>query len=93
MDLKSYLSTLPRGSHGEFAGKVGIDRVYLSQIASRRQGERSFVPSPALAVRIERATGAHVTRKDLRPDDWREIWPELAEAADTRTAEQGVANA
>jgi len=91
MDLKSYLSTLPRGSHGEFAIKVGIDRVYLSQIASRRQGERSFVPSPALAVRIEQATDANVTRKDLRPDDWREIWPELA--VDTGTAEQGAANA
>lgn len=28
---------------------------------------------------IERATGGAVTRKDLRPDDWQEIWPELAE--------------
>jgi len=28
---------------------------------------------------IERATGGVVTRKDLRPDDWWKIWPELAE--------------
>jgi len=27
---------------------------------------------------IERATNGVVTRKDLRPDDWQEIWPELA---------------
>lgn len=27
---------------------------------------------------IERATAGAVTRQDLRPDDWREIWPELA---------------
>jgi DNA-binding transcriptional regulator YdaS (Cro superfamily) len=27
---------------------------------------------------IERATNGAVTRKDLRPDDWQEIWPELA---------------
>lgn len=29
-------------------------------------------------IPIERATGGAVTRKDLRPDDWQEIWPELA---------------
>ena len=29
-------------------------------------------------VAIERATGGLVTRKDLRPDDWADIWPELA---------------
>ena len=27
---------------------------------------------------VERATNGAVTRKDLRPDDWHEIWPELA---------------
>jgi DNA-binding transcriptional regulator YdaS (Cro superfamily) len=27
---------------------------------------------------IERATLGEVTRKDIRPDDWHEIWPELA---------------
>lgn len=29
---------------------------------------------------IERATGGAVTRQDLRPNDWQEIWPELAQA-------------
>jgi len=28
-------------------------------------------------VAIERATGGVVTRRDLRPKDWRNIWPEL----------------
>lgn len=28
-------------------------------------------------VQIEQATGGQVTRRDLRPDDWHEIWPEL----------------
>ncbi|MYM81120.1 hypothetical protein GTP44_03995 [Duganella sp. FT50W] len=27
---------------------------------------------------IERATACKVTRKDLRPYDWQNIWPELA---------------
>lgn len=29
-------------------------------------------------VAVERATSGKVTRKDLRPEDWRAIWPELA---------------
>ena len=29
---------------------------------------------------IERATAGAVTRKDLRPEDWAEIWPEAAQA-------------
>ncbi|TFW15932.1 transcriptional regulator [Duganella callida] len=28
---------------------------------------------------IEKATDGQVTRKDLRPDDWQNIWPELAD--------------
>ena len=28
---------------------------------------------------IERLTGGRVTRRDLRPEDWARIWPELAE--------------
>ena len=31
-------------------------------------------------VAIERATEGTVTRRDLRPDDWHEIWPELADS-------------
>ena len=28
-------------------------------------------------AQIEKLTNGAVTRKDLRPDDWHEIWPEL----------------
>ena len=31
-------------------------------------------------VAIERTTNGAVTRRDLRPDDWHLIWPELAES-------------
>lgn len=30
---------------------------------------------------IEIATGGKVTRKDLRPSDWQNVWPELGSAA------------
>jgi DNA-binding transcriptional regulator YdaS (Cro superfamily) len=31
-------------------------------------------------VAVENATGGKVTRRELRPHDWRSIWPELEEA-------------
>ncbi len=34
-------------------------------------------------ARIEAATEGRVTRKDLRPDDWQAIWPELEQAQST----------
>jgi DNA-binding transcriptional regulator YdaS (Cro superfamily) len=40
--------------------------------------EKKTVP-PALAVNVERLTNFEVRRQDMRPDDWRAIWPELAE--------------
>lgn len=33
---------------------------------------------------VEVATGGQVTRKDLRPNDWAAIWPELAEQATSK---------
>ena len=32
---------------------------------------------------IEMLTGARVCRRQLRPEDWQRIWPELATATDT----------
>lgn len=32
-------------------------------------------------VAIERLTSGAVTRRDLRPNDWHLIWPELAEGS------------
>jgi len=35
-------------------------------------------PGPIIrCVEIEELTGGEVTRKQLRPDDWWQIWPEL----------------
>ena len=74
MELRAYLDSKPRGNMVVFAGRLGISPIYLSQLAAR-QDER--VPSAELCVRIEQATDAAVTRRDLRPDDWQAIWPEL----------------
>ena len=37
------------------------------------------------ATAIEKFTGGFVTRRDIRPDDWRDIWPELADSEPKHT--------
>lgn len=73
-DLLQFVSGLPRGGVGDFANKVRVSRVYLSQLAARQGGRE---PSPELAVVIERESGRKVRRWALRPMDWHLIWPEL----------------
>ena len=51
---------------------IGISPAYAWQL---KVGMRPL--KPAHCVAIERATGGAVTRKDLRPHDWKDIWPEL----------------
>ena len=48
-------------------------------VAFWRDGKRRL-PIEACPA-IEHATRGAVTRRDLRPADWHEIWPELAELA------------
>lgn len=92
LELRPYLDSLPRGGVGDFAEKVGISSVYLSQLAAR-QNDRE--PSPELCVSIERESGRIVTRRKLRPKDWHLIWPELVTpdhpAPATPTTEQASA--
>lgn len=72
MNLKSYLASLERGGSARFAEALDISASYLSQL-----GSGTAALSPARCVTIERVTEGLVTRKELRPDDWKTIWPEL----------------
>jgi DNA-binding transcriptional regulator YdaS (Cro superfamily) len=64
-----------RGAQRALAAQLNIPPVLISQWANDRR------PIPAeRCVEIEQATKGAVTRKDLRPDDWHRIWPELVEA-------------
>lgn len=57
------------------ASVLGVKPPTVSQWAN---GHR---PVPVQhCVAIERATAGAVTRRDLRPDDWHLIWPELVES-------------
>lgn len=76
MNLKTYLSSLERGGASKLAEEIGVSASFLSQMAAG-----SAAISAARCVLIERATDGIVLRKDLRPTDWQDIWPELAEPA------------
>lgn len=75
MELRKYIDTLERGKAKELAEVLEVSSSYLSQMAS---GKTAI--SPARCVDIENATNRVVTRKDLRPNDWFKIWPELSAA-------------
>ena len=64
----------------EVVGGVGrlAEMIGVSGSAPSMWKARGRVPVEHCAA-IERATNGAVTRKDLRPDDWADIWPELAE--------------
>ena len=63
MTLTEYFSTEPRGAKAEMAEYLKITPTWLALLM---RGEKRA--SPALANRIEKATGGLVTRKELRPD-------------------------
>lgn len=71
--LKSYLKALADDdARTEFAGKCSTTLGHLRNVS---YGLRPAAPE--LCVLIERITSSAVTRRDLRPDDWHRIWPEL----------------
>ena len=77
MELKAYLAMAPRGTASKLAASLGISPSYLSQLS----GGSSPI-SPGRCVAIERETRGAVTRKDMRPEDWDLIWPELTDLVD-----------
>lgn len=60
------------GSASELARRVGVTP---QAVCFWRDGLRK-IPAEKCSA-IELATMGAVTRQDLRPHDWREIWPEL----------------
>lgn len=71
MKLNEYLSE-ERGRGASIAAILNVAPQQIYQWASGVRG----VPVDK-CVAIEQATHKAVTRKDLRPDDWAAIWPEL----------------
>lgn len=82
MNLSEYIAQRGRGAVSEIAHAIDGHASDVCNWASRKK------PVPvARCVQIERATAGMVTRKELRPDDWQSIWPELASDSDETAAE------
>lgn len=76
MNLQNYFEAQGRGAATRLSRAIGA---HSSDVSSWAKCVR---PVPVkFAVAIEAATEKQVTRKDLFPDDWDLIWPELAEMA------------
>lgn len=67
------------GSQAALAAVLGVTKAAVHQW--KLEGRR--VPLEHCFA-IEQATNGAVTRRDLRPDDWQRIWPELAGAEPTK---------
>lgn len=75
MNLAQYLARPGALTVPQLAAAIGVR--HDAQVRQWQHGYARRVPSPENCVAIERATDAAVTRRDLRPDDWWLIWPEL----------------
>ena len=76
MTLSEYLKNNGRGALAKLARDT---RSHASDMSNWAKENR---PIPhEKCVQIEQATNSEVTRKDLRPNDWHLIWPELKEGA------------
>jgi len=73
MELKTYLSNLSTESRKEFANSVGTTPGHLANCSYgyKTLGEK-------VCVAVEQKTKGKVTRQELRPTDWQDIWPELS---------------
>ncbi|WP_367352551.1 transcriptional regulator [Achromobacter animicus] len=60
------------GSQAALASLIGVSAQRIKNWLSRDKQIPELYCS-----RIELALGRKVRRQELRPDDWREIWPEL----------------
>jgi len=87
MNFKDWVNE-QRGRSLAIAQALGVTPPVVSDWVTGKKG----VPLER-CVQIERATNGEVTRRDLRPDDWQQIWPELAQAPDNiaQTATENVA--
>lgn len=89
MNLSEYLSSPGALTVGELRKRSGVSSD--AQIRQWQHGYANRRPGPAHCVAIERATKGAVTRRDLRPDDWHLIWPELAKTRKSHKATSAAA--
>ena len=66
--LIRYFNALDKEKRALFLSECGLTEGYLRKACCTGQ-----IMGPVYCVAIERASGGVVTRRDLRPNDWREL--------------------
>ena len=76
--LLALLRDIPAPERAAFAARCGTSYAHLRNVGYGQKtcGEK-------LAVQLEKITGGALSRREMRPNDWWEIWPELAEDSPT----------
>lgn len=82
MDLKTYLEK-ERGRMAQLCRAIGAHPPDMSRWAS---GERAIPVH--FGAPIEKATGGLVSRREMFPENWSVMWPELAERSSTEEGAQ-----
>lgn len=77
MELKEYFVSR-HGEQAKMAKALGVSPSQMSQMVNG-----TCAISNERCVAIESLTDGVVTRKDLRPDNWQKLWPELAQQDQT----------
>ncbi|KVE34309.1 transcriptional regulator [Burkholderia sp. TSV86] len=72
--LLAFINGMAVAARANFCARIGASEGYLRKAISVGHNLGA-----GLCVRIERESSHEVTRRDLRPDDWQDIWPELTE--------------
>lgn len=72
MDLRTFFFAIPDEEREPFAKRCGTSLGHLRNVA---YGYKP--PGPTLAVAIERESKKKVTRQEMYPETFREIWPEI----------------
>ena len=74
----TYFRSLNPDQKKELAESCKTSAEYLSkQVALMNKDKTTSLFKPATCAAIEIFSNKEVTRKDLRPDDWMDIWIEL----------------
>jgi DNA-binding transcriptional regulator YdaS (Cro superfamily) len=76
MDLKTYLDE-ERGRLSSLSAAIGAHAPDVSRWASGKRPIPFHFGWP-----IERETGGLVTRREMFPDNWADLWPELIVVSD-----------
>ncbi|EJP3662605.1 Cro/Cl family transcriptional regulator [Salmonella enterica] len=80
-ELKNFLNSLSTEEQRDFAKRCGTSIGYLRKVLSI-----DGCIGAELSVSIEINSDGKVTRKNLHPDKWEKIWPELLDGKTNEAA-------